>query len=239
MPSAAALFRTETSPNVPPCHPLWMVHGTEGGAGRERRGSLEARGPTCPAGSRCASLRRPVLAGRRDVRCGADAADRRGHQTRTTIVLFFRCANRWSEAGCSDYRARCADRYGTTAMTDYSPVYRRCGCTDPATGRRYGDNCPRLATDPGHGSWYFSVRLAVNASAGAGSVAQPPPSRPGRISSVRRRNPPTMPGSPSAPGWTSGLRRCRSGSGRPRLPPIPRTWSTCCVPPWAITGSAR
>ncbi|MDT4993136.1 MAG: hypothetical protein QOH97_3028 [Actinoplanes sp.] len=45
-------------------------------------------------------------------------------------------------------------------MTDYSPVYRRCGCTDPATGRRYGDNCPRLATDPGHGSWYFSVRLS-------------------------------------------------------------------------------
>src|SRR3954454_18569956 len=63
------------------------------------------------------------------------------------------------KAGCSDYRARGADRYGTTAMTDYSPVYRRCGCTDPATGRRYGDNCPRLATDPGHGSWYFSVRL--------------------------------------------------------------------------------
>jgi hypothetical protein len=44
-------------------------------------------------------------------------------------------------------------------MNDYTPVYRRCGCTDPATGRRYGDNCPRLATDPGHGSWYFSVRL--------------------------------------------------------------------------------
>ncbi|MEV6843549.1 tyrosine-type recombinase/integrase [Actinoplanes sp. NPDC051411] len=44
-------------------------------------------------------------------------------------------------------------------MNDYSPVYRRCGCTNPATGRRYGDNCPWLATDPGHGSWYFSVRL--------------------------------------------------------------------------------
>jgi hypothetical protein len=44
-------------------------------------------------------------------------------------------------------------------MNDYSPVYRRCGCTEPATGRRFGDNCPRLATDPGHGSWYFSVRL--------------------------------------------------------------------------------
>jgi hypothetical protein len=46
-------------------------------------------------------------------------------------------------------------------MNDYSPVYRRCGCTAPATGRRCGDNCPRLADDPGHGSWYFSVVFLV------------------------------------------------------------------------------
>ena len=44
-------------------------------------------------------------------------------------------------------------------MNDYSPVYRRCGCTDPTTSRRYGDNCPRLADEPGHGSWYFAVRI--------------------------------------------------------------------------------
>ena len=44
-------------------------------------------------------------------------------------------------------------------MNDYSPVYRRCGCIDPTTGRRYGDNCPQLADDPGHGSWYFSIRI--------------------------------------------------------------------------------
>ncbi|WP_030439810.1 tyrosine-type recombinase/integrase [Actinoplanes subtropicus] len=45
-------------------------------------------------------------------------------------------------------------------MNDYSPVYRRCGCTDPTTGRRrYGDTCPRLADDPDHGSWYFSIRI--------------------------------------------------------------------------------
>jgi len=44
-------------------------------------------------------------------------------------------------------------------MKNYSPVYRRCACTDPTTGRRYGANCPRLADDPGHGSWYFSIRL--------------------------------------------------------------------------------
>lgn len=30
-------------------------------------------------------------------------------------------------------------------------------CTDPATGRRLGGRCPRLA-DPVHGSWYFTVQ---------------------------------------------------------------------------------
>jgi integrase len=37
-------------------------------------------------------------------------------------------------------------------------VYRRCGCTDPATGRRYGKRCPKLA-DPDHGSWYFALQI--------------------------------------------------------------------------------
>lgn len=37
-------------------------------------------------------------------------------------------------------------------------VYRRCGCTDPVKGRRYGGRCPRLA-DPRHGSWYFAVQI--------------------------------------------------------------------------------
>ncbi|MCP2326990.1 integrase [Hamadaea flava] len=36
-------------------------------------------------------------------------------------------------------------------------VYRRCGCKDPATGRRWGSRCPRLA-DPDHGTWYFAVQ---------------------------------------------------------------------------------
>lgn len=36
-------------------------------------------------------------------------------------------------------------------------VYRRCGCKDPATGRRWAGRCPRLA-DPSHGSWYFAVQ---------------------------------------------------------------------------------
>ncbi|MEV0006405.1 site-specific integrase [Micromonospora sp. NPDC050980] len=37
-------------------------------------------------------------------------------------------------------------------------VYRRCGCTDPVTGRRLGPQCSRLSI-PTHGSWYFSVQL--------------------------------------------------------------------------------
>ncbi len=37
-------------------------------------------------------------------------------------------------------------------------VYRRCGCTDSATGRRSGRGCPRLV-DPAHASWYFAVQI--------------------------------------------------------------------------------
>jgi integrase len=69
------------------------------------------------------------------------------------------CVEAQVDACCFGCRARSADRYGTPAMNDYSPVYRRRGCTDPSTGRRYGDTCPRLAGDPDHGSWYFSIRL--------------------------------------------------------------------------------
>jgi integrase len=38
-------------------------------------------------------------------------------------------------------------------------VYRRCGCTDPGTGRQYGRACPRLAAGSGHGSWYVRLEL--------------------------------------------------------------------------------
>ncbi|MFC7279214.1 tyrosine-type recombinase/integrase [Paractinoplanes rhizophilus] len=38
-------------------------------------------------------------------------------------------------------------------------VYRRCGCTDPMTGKRLGGRCPRLEDDPEHGSWYFAVQI--------------------------------------------------------------------------------
>jgi integrase len=38
-------------------------------------------------------------------------------------------------------------------------VYRRCGCTDPATGRQYGRTCPRLAAGGRHGSWYVRLEL--------------------------------------------------------------------------------
>jgi hypothetical protein len=34
-------------------------------------------------------------------------------------------------------------------------VFQRCGCMNPATGKRWDRACPRLG-DPGHGSWYFA-----------------------------------------------------------------------------------
>ena len=44
-------------------------------------------------------------------------------------------------------------------MIDDGCVYRRCGCTDPATGRQYGRACPRLAAGGRHGSWYVRLEL--------------------------------------------------------------------------------
>jgi integrase len=38
-------------------------------------------------------------------------------------------------------------------------VYRRCGCTDPTTGRQYGRACPQLAGGGRHGSWYVRLEL--------------------------------------------------------------------------------
>ena len=38
-------------------------------------------------------------------------------------------------------------------------VYRRCGCTDPGTGRQCGRACPRLAAGGRHGSWYVRLEL--------------------------------------------------------------------------------
>lgn len=41
---------------------------------------------------------------------------------------------------------------------DTKSLFKRCGCVNPATGRRSGARCPHLA-DPGHGTWYFTVEL--------------------------------------------------------------------------------
>jgi hypothetical protein len=43
-------------------------------------------------------------------------------------------------------------------MASEGCVYRRCGCVDPATGRQFGQNCPRLAGSR-HGSWYVRLEL--------------------------------------------------------------------------------
>ncbi|GAA0665968.1 hypothetical protein GCM10010193_16800 [Kitasatospora atroaurantiaca] len=37
-------------------------------------------------------------------------------------------------------------------------VYRRCGCRDQQH-KQFGAHCPRLATDPDHGTWTFAVDL--------------------------------------------------------------------------------
>ncbi|HZO68724.1 MAG TPA: tyrosine-type recombinase/integrase [Kribbellaceae bacterium] len=39
-------------------------------------------------------------------------------------------------------------------MSTSRVVFKRCGCVDPATGRRRNRRCPRLSRS-GHGSWYF------------------------------------------------------------------------------------
>jgi hypothetical protein len=38
-------------------------------------------------------------------------------------------------------------------------VFRRCGCTDPVTGRQFGTRCPRLGAGGRHGSWYVRLEL--------------------------------------------------------------------------------
>jgi hypothetical protein len=37
-------------------------------------------------------------------------------------------------------------------MAGEGSVFRRCGWTDPVTGRQYGMRCPRLAPGGRHGS---------------------------------------------------------------------------------------
>jgi len=44
-------------------------------------------------------------------------------------------------------------------MVGEGSVFRRCGCTDPVTGRQYGTRCPRLAAGSRHGSWYVRLEL--------------------------------------------------------------------------------
>lgn len=40
-------------------------------------------------------------------------------------------------------------------MKDTVGVFKRCGCIDPTTKRRWGERCPRLP-ESDHGSWYFA-----------------------------------------------------------------------------------
>ena len=36
-----------------------------------------------------------------------------------------------------------------------SQIYRRCGCRDEKTGKQLGQSCPKLKTDPKHGTWAY------------------------------------------------------------------------------------
>src|SRR3954452_24212982 len=121
-------------------------------------------------------------------------------------------------------------------MNDYTPVYRRCGCTDSVNSRRYGDNCPRLATDPGHGSWYFSVRLGRQRGRRGGfrSAHAAEQARQDLVGQAPEcADDAGLTVAAWLDTWVASLPK------RVWPPRTPHTWSTCCGPPWAITGSAR
>ena len=44
--------------------------------------------------------------------------------------------------------------------TKHDIAFKRCGCTDEATGRQFAGRCPQLA-EPGHGSWYYAVQVTT------------------------------------------------------------------------------
>ena len=43
-------------------------------------------------------------------------------------------------------------------MSDTHGIFKRCGCIDPTTRRRWGERCPRLPESE-HGSWYFTCSI--------------------------------------------------------------------------------
>jgi integrase len=47
---------------------------------------------------------------------------------------------------------------GEVVMISQGVIFKRCGCQDPASGRRLGRTCPQLA-EGRHGSWYFHVSV--------------------------------------------------------------------------------
>jgi hypothetical protein len=44
-------------------------------------------------------------------------------------------------------------------MAGEGSVFRRCGCTDPVTGRQYGTRCPRKVSGGRDGSWHVRLEL--------------------------------------------------------------------------------
>src|SRR5262249_37153600 len=64
---------------------------------------------------------------------------------------------------CVAGRARGDSAMPTPTPSDPSAcVFKRCGCRNPATGRRLGHACPSLVK-PDHGTWYFAAELPSEA----------------------------------------------------------------------------
>jgi hypothetical protein len=107
-------------------------------------------------------------------------------------------------------------------------VYRRCGCTDPLTGKRLGGRCPRLE-DLEHGSWYFAVQVHDGQPSptrirrgGYRTARKAAAARDEMLATVATAAAPA--GSPSNNGYCAGFRPCPAAcAGRPR----PAMASTC------------
>ena len=116
-------------------------------------------------------------------------------------------------------------------MAGEGSVFRRCGCTDPVTGRQYGTRCPRLAAGGRHGSWYVRLELSAGLDGRRrrirrggypsrkaaldvlGRLRNPKPGGPGAVVTVGTGW--ALAGLPHLPGDVHGARLCRA---RPPLP---------------------
>jgi hypothetical protein len=65
-------------------------------------------------------------------------------------------------------------------------LYCRCGCRDE-NGRQYGKDCPKLKSDPNHGSWGYYLSHGSEPERGAAGNEFPRPEALCRISDAGLR----------------------------------------------------